>query len=413
VDRLLRLEVVRPRQKRLQRKVELVAQVDALKRVDLAARVPGVVGWLPDSIDIGRQVHAGEVLLKLDVPDLEADRRYKEALLEQTQKQEIQAREALAVAQREVEETQKEEKRYLAESTFQRQRLTRIRSLVRDRAQDPQMAEEALRQSEAADAALDANRARVQTRQAKLRAALADLAVAIRKVEVARADAERVQTMIKLATLEAPFSGVITRRWVDPGATIKDPGTNLLTLAQMDRVRILIDVPQRDVPFMNARDTNPNPDGKGDPVVVRIPALTEISRLGEFPGTLTRLSRNLDPITRTMRAEIELDNKEGHIQPGMYCKATVVVEDRSDVLTLPASALSRQRNGVVEVHVITDVTQEGNHLVGILRKLPVGLGIDDGNEVEIRTGLQGHELVVARGNTVMRVDDRVIAIPIE
>src|SRR5262249_59138424 len=103
-----------------------------------------------------------------------------------------------------------------------------------------------------------------------------DVAVAEARIQTAKAEVVKLTETIKFATVSAPFDGVITRRWVDPGAIIKDPGATLLTVMQIDRVRVLVDVPQRDVPYLNAREQNPNPDGRGDPVEVRLPALAEV-----------------------------------------------------------------------------------------------------------------------------------------
>src|SRR5204862_8280013 len=91
-DRLPRVEVVQPQRTSLVRKIELAATVEALQRVDLAARVPGTIEIGKD-VDIGRWVKRGEVLLKLDVPDLRADKKHKEALLEQARRQVDQSEE--------------------------------------------------------------------------------------------------------------------------------------------------------------------------------------------------------------------------------------------------------------------------------------------------------------------------------
>ena len=127
---------------------------------------------------------------------------------------------------------------------------------------------------------------------------------------------------------------------------------------------------------------------------------------------MTRVSRSLDPVTRTMRAEIEMDNPSGLLHPGMYGTALVLVEDRSNVLTVPAAALVRRGEGMVEVyHVVVDEAgRQGDERRGVLRRIPVVLGMDDGKEVEIRDGLKGDELIVARGNGSMRADDRVNAV---
>src|SRR5262245_50965345 len=106
-DRLPRVEVVQPQRMTLLRRVELAATVEALQRVDLAARVPGTVQIAKD-VDIGRWVKRGEVLVRLDVPDLRADKKHKEALLEQARRQVDQAGEARTVARQEVEEARQQ-----------------------------------------------------------------------------------------------------------------------------------------------------------------------------------------------------------------------------------------------------------------------------------------------------------------
>jgi RND family efflux transporter MFP subunit len=413
VERLPRFEVVQPQRKRLIRKLELAATVEALKKVDLSARVPGVVDVLDDKMDIGREVKKGEVLLVLGVPDLDADLAHKKALTKQAEKQKVSAYEALKVAREEVEEAKKLDQKYRADVDYARKRLTRITRLVQQRAQEPLSQEEAEQQLESARATLAANKARIARQVARVLAAEADHDLAAQRIKVAEAEVQKLKEMIRFATVPAPFDGVITRRWVDPGAIIKDPGAILLTVMEMKRVRVLIDVPQRDVANLNAREQNPNPDGKGDPVTVTIPALAELSNHGKFDGNVTRVSRSLDPVTRTMRAEIELDNPELHLRPGMFGTASVAVEDRSNVMTLPATALVRRGEGLVEVYYIADLVPTGHadERRGILRRKPVVLGIDDGKEVEIRDGsLRGDELVVARSTGVIRADEPVIAV---
>jgi RND family efflux transporter MFP subunit len=404
-ERLPRVEVVQPQRVTLARRVEVSAVVEALKRVDLCARVQGTVDYLPDQIDIGKSVAIGDVLVRLGVPDLEADAAYKKALWAQAKSQMTQAEEARTVAEREVEEARQQEKRWEADLAFQKLKHERVRELVRKGAQDRQLEEEAKRQLDAADAAWQASRSQIATREAKVRSAAADLAVARDRIQVAEADARKVGAMIELATIRAPFAGVISKRWVDPGATIKDPGAPLLTLGQVNRVRVLIDVPQRDVPLLNAREQNPNPDGKGDAVTVRIPALEAAVPRGEFTGDVTRLAGALDPMTRTMRAEVELENPRGYLNPGMYGTASVLLEEREKVLVVPASALMRGEDGRLSVyHVVAD---EGDSSHGVLRVAEVEVGLDDGARVEVRRGLSGAERVVVRGSGAARPGDKV------
>jgi RND family efflux transporter MFP subunit len=400
--------VVWPVHKDLLRRIELAATVEPLKVVDLTARVPGIVDYLPDHIDIGRRVKAGEVLVRLAVPELLADRRTKEATLEQARKQKISAEETLAVAEREVEEAQKLEERWAADYTYLHSQYVRMQGLVREGAIDRQKADEARKQAEASHSAWEASKTQIATRQTKVRSAAAELEVAAKRIVVAEAEVERVNEQIAFATIKAPFDGVITKRWLHPGATIRDPGTQLLTVMQTDRVRVLLDVPQKDVPLVNAREQNPNPDGQGDQVTVRIPALADVVPNGEFKGAVTRMARALDPVTRTMRVEVELENAQGHLKPYMFGTASLLLENRYDALTIPATALVR-RGDRVEVFVVADAT--GDPPRGVLHRVEVELGLDDGKQVEVRLGLKGGELVVLRGNGVMRSEDRVIAVP--
>jgi RND family efflux transporter MFP subunit len=405
---LPRLEVIRPMRTDLLRRVEMAATVDALKQVDLCARVPGIIEHLPDDVDIGRKVRAGEVLVRLAVPELLADRRQKEALLGQARKQKVLAHETLAVAENEVEEARKQERRWSADYAFQKSVYERRKSLVSQGNLELQLAEESKRQMEASLAAWEAAQAQINTRQAKVRSAAAEREVADRRISVAEADLERVNEMIGFSTIRAPFDGVITKRWLHPGATIRDPGTQLLTVMQTDRVRVVMDVPQKDVALVNTREHNPNADGQGDQVTVRIPALADVVPGGEFKGTIVRMGKALDPVTRTMRVEAELDNDHGHLKPGMFGQALVLLDHRYAALTVPATALVR-RGDRVEVFVVAD--PQGEPLRGVLHRVEVELGLDDGKLVEVRRGLGGDELIVLSGNGVMRAEDKVIAIP--
>jgi HlyD family secretion protein len=414
-ERLPRVLVVNPKMQPLARRLEVAATVEAMKSVDISARIPGIVRDLDDEMTIERVVKEGEILLKLDVPELVAEQATKSALAEQARKQEKLSEAALTVAEREVEESQSDKKKFEADVAYTKLRYESARQLVRDNAQNPQVALEALRQSESAQAAEASNRVKILTRMAKVGAAKADLELSRQKIRTAEAEVKKLDTLIEFATIRAPFSGVITRRWVDPGAIIKDSATTLFTVQQISRVRVLIDIPQRDVPLLNTRD-NPNKDLKGDPVTIRLPALAAIlGQSGVIEANVTRSSRALDPVTRTMRAEIELDNPQGYLRPGMYGSASVLIEDLPNVMTLPSTCLVRQGEGLVSVYRVVNPSYEGDELRGVLELVPVYLGIDDSKQVQLIPGpkgekLRGDELIVERATGVMRAEETVLAI---
>jgi multidrug efflux pump subunit AcrA (membrane-fusion protein) len=92
----------------------------------------------------------------------------------------------------------------------------------------------------------------------------------------------------------------------------------------------------------------------------------------------------------------------------MYGTAVVLVDERFDVLTIPATALV-WRGGKTEVFHVADVT--GDPPRGVVRRAEVELGMDDGRRVEIRKGLSGNEYVIAKGNGVVREGDTVLVVP--
>jgi HlyD family secretion protein len=408
VDRLPRLETVEPLlHSILPVRIELPATVEAMEKADLCARVQGVVDWLEADIDIGRRVKAGEPLLRLAIPELEAQQRHKEALLDQARKQKLQAEEAVKVAAKEVSEAEAQEKRYAAELAFHKQTNERVVELVRRGAQQPERSQETGHQVEAADAAWQAAKAQIETKRAKWRATSADLEVAESRIRVADAEVHNLSILVSYATITAPFDGILTKRWVDRGATIKDPSMPVLTVQRTDTVRVLLDIPERDVPLVNATQQNPNPDGLGDPVEVILPALRGTVSGGRFSGFITRLASALDPVTRTMRAEVHLENPKGHLKPGMSGSAIALLEERANVLTVPSTALVRQGDRA-ELYCVTHLT--GNPPRGVVLRLTVDLGLDDGRRVEVR-GLSGKELVIAKGNSGWREGDVVFAVP--
>jgi RND family efflux transporter MFP subunit len=408
IERLPHLETVQPERYRLPVRIELTALVEAMEKADLCARVPGIVESLQLSpgkpeIDIGSRVSAGEPLLKLAIPDLEADKKHKEALLDQAERQKQQTLAAQEVAAKDLEEAKEQERRYQSEFNHSRERHDRTTKLVQRGALQPEMTEETKNQLEAAAAAWQASKAAIAAKQARLAATQADLQVAETRIKVSRAEVQRLEVLTSYGTVRAPFDGLVTKRWVDRGAMVKDPAIPLLTVMRTDMVRVLLDIPERDVPLVNATEQNPNSDGKGDPVELRLPAL----RGKTFAGHITRVASALDPGTRTMRSEVHLDNREGLLRPGMFGTAIVTLDQRDSALTIPSTALVR-RGDKVEVFYVENPS--GDPPRGVARRVEVEVGLDDGKRVEIRSGLSGKELVIAKGNGVVREGDSVVAV---
>jgi HlyD family secretion protein len=406
VDRLPRLETALPTRATLVLKSELTATVEAMEKADLCAQVPGVVKNIPNDVDLGRIVHQGEPLLTLDIPDLVAERESKKALLQQAKDLKTQAGQALKVAQQEVNEAQTQLQRYEADLEKRQLAYERLARLAASDTVQKQLADEARIDRDAAQAALNASKAQVLTKQAKEEAAKTELQVADSRIKIAQANVEKYDVLVNFGTICARFNGVITKRWVDRGATVKDNSTPLLTIMRTDTVRVVLDVPERDVPFIRASGIA-GKGGPGNRVTLFVPALRDVAPKG-FVGQVTLKASALDSVTRTMRVEVHLPNKEGYLRPQMTGTATVVLGERKQVLTIPSSALVRLGKQVFAYYL---ANLSGDPPRGVVRKNEVKVGLDDGMRVEVQEGLTGTERIIIKGAGVVRSGDRAISTP--
>lgn len=204
------------------------------------------------------------------------------------------------------------------------------------------------------------------------------------KYDVARAEVERLKTLLGFAQISAPFAGVITRRMVDPGAFIPAATSSsaaqsaaLVTVTDLSRLRIQVAVPEPEVPFIK----------NGLAVQVTVDELPERT----FTGTVTRYTHSLDEGTKTMLTEIEMPNPQGELYPGMYASVRLVLERKTGAWLLPAETL------VVEKDNTSVFTVQDSRA----RKLPVKVGFNDGISVEILDGLKAEQPVVLAGRQVL------------
>jgi RND family efflux transporter MFP subunit len=379
---------------------EYAATVEAWQKTDVCAQVRGVIKEIPPYIDIGFEVKEGQKLLEVFVPELRAELEHKRALLEQARNMRQQADEAAKVATQEVKEARAQDKKYRADFEFRQLQYQRVAGLVQKQTVQPQLAEESRLQLATSQAALFAGQEQVLAKEARAEAAQVEIKVADSRIKVAESEVARLTALVDFAEVKAPFQGVITKRWVDAGASVKDASMPLLTVVETDVVRVLVDVPERDVPFLRA-GTN------GNPALLFVPALAIKVPQG-FNGSVSRTAGALDPATRTMRVEIHLKNLAGDLRPQMTGKATVILDKRDNMLTVPSTALVRVEN---KLFVKCLDHAEGSPPKGLVKRVQVEIGLDDGRRVEIRAGLTGDEWVVAKSNSAVRVGEWAVAVP--
>jgi RND family efflux transporter MFP subunit len=407
VERLPRVETVKPAMIKRPLTYEIFAEVQSLERARLSSQVQGEVKGLTPDIDIGKPITQGDVLITLDIPAVIAEQENKKAVLAQAQDLRDQADEARKVAVRDVEEAQAQVARWKADLAFRELQLKRNIELVSKGTVQPILQEESELQRNTARAALGAAEAAVNTKKAKLASAEVELKVAQSRVAVAKSDVKIADTKVEFAKIRAPFNGIITRRWVDNGAIIRDATQPLLTVMRTDKVRIPIDIPEKYVPLIGATEgRSPRKEANRVTVVIK----TE-SPDGPYvcEGRITRLAAALDPRTRTMRAEVHLDNDNLKLRPGMTGTATVILnEGTTPQMTVPSTALVRVGEEI-RVYYVDNLSKD-NPPRGVVKMHVVQIGIDDGTTTEIRSGLKGDELVIAKGNGVVHQGETVLAV---
>jgi membrane fusion protein (multidrug efflux system) len=212
------------------------------------------------------------------------------------------------------------------------------------------------------------------------------------KSGVAVAGLQRIETLLSYAKINAPFSGVITKRWVDPGALIPAPTSSstansaaVVTLMDFSTVRVDVAIPDTEAPSVK----------KDLPVKVTVDELPGRT----FPGAITRFSYALDESTKTMATEIEISNPDLALRPGMWASVEIELQKKENALLIPAEAL---------------VTEKNKNSVFVVRdkkalKVALTTGFDDGVNVEILKGCGPGDAVIVAGKQSVTDGQRVQA----
>ncbi len=191
---------------------------------------------------------------------------------------------------------------------------------------------------------------------------------------------EQRSIMRDYAKVRAPYDGVITARFADPGALIQVATASatgaipLFTIMDLKTVRVYTNVPQDDAPWIATGTTK---------AAVTVKELSGRS----FTGTVTRSTLALDPSTRSLLVEIDLPNPDQALRPGTFVEVALGLREIPEALVLPPQAVISGANGK-SVFII-----EG----GKAKSVTVQTGITDGKWIEITKGLQGNEEVVVVG----------------
>jgi RND family efflux transporter MFP subunit len=327
------VEVTQVTRQDLYNQITIPAEFRPYLQVELHAKVSGYVSEI--TVDIGDKVKTGQLLAKLEVPELQSELEHASATEEH------------------------------AKADYKDAHLAYTRLLKVEEAHPNLVAQQELDAAEAKDATTGA--------------ALA----------AAKADVERYRTLLAYTRITAPFDGVVTRRYADPGSLIQAgtaSATQSLPLVRLsDNYRLRLDFP---VSVTYVKDIH-----LGDPVEVRVDSLHGKT----FSGTISRFSRKVDDDTRTMIAEIEVPNSDLELVPGMYATLTLSVERHPKALTVPVEAVATGRTP--EVYLVNAKDE--------LEQRLVTLGLETPTHYEVLSGLKEGDLVTLGNRSQLRPGQKV------
>jgi RND family efflux transporter MFP subunit len=316
----------------------LPGNIEPLYSASIFARTEGYIERR--NVDIGSKVRSGQVLALISSPEVD--------------QQLLQARATLAQSEAALQQSNASLEQARANSELAR--LTRERDV-------PLGAEHAISQ-QIVDEAVQAHNARV----ADVAAAQANITAAQANVTANRANVARLRQLQSFEQVVAPFDGVITARSVERGDLVTTGnaavGKPLFAISQSSTLRIQVDVPQSEA--VNIRD------GQKAAVLVK-------EELGqEYLGTVVRSANSLDSAARTMLTEVQVDNRDGSLLPGMYAQVKFDLADKRTSLIIPTSSLVIDHSGM---HVVAIQNKQKVHFI------PVTIGRDMGTEVEVLNGI--------------------------
>jgi RND family efflux transporter MFP subunit len=311
------------------RQIELTGSAQAFDTATLFARATGYIS--KRFVDIGSRVHAGDVLAVIAAPDL--DQQFAQARAQLVQLQAV-----LAQSQANME---------LAKVTDRRQSQLTNLGWTSQQGGD----------------------------QARLSytASIAAVGVAAANLQAQQAQVDRLKELTGFEHVVAPFDGVITSRQIDVGSLVAadaNSGTPLFSIAHTDVLRVQIYVPQED--FFRLKN--------GEQAEVTVPELP-----GQvFHGKLARNASALQETTRTVLAEVDVDNRYGALAPGIYAVVRLDEPQPYPLVSVPSQAVIFDKDGL----------QAAVDESGVARIRHLDVAADNGGTVDVRGGLKAGDRLI-------------------
>jgi RND family efflux transporter MFP subunit len=338
--------------------------------VQVHAKVAGYIRRI--NVDVGDRVKEGQVLAVLEIPELTAQLAGAEA--------------SVRAAQEQIRREQGDLQRAQSNHSALHSAYARLKQAADSR-------EGLVAQQE-----LDDSHAKDLESEGQVASTEAALSAAKEQLEVAEATQKQVSALSDYMHITAPFAGVVTSRTADTGSLVAAGTTEstqaipVVHLAQTSVLRLVLPVPESIAAGIRV----------GQTMSVHVQALNK-----DFPGKVARFADSLNEQTRTMETEIDLDNRDNKVIPGMYAEVVVPLDQQHAALNIPLEAVMHDSDGPTVWVVNAQNKVE-------LRRITVGY--QGSTRVVVPSGLQEGERVIVgaqsgltAGQTVGTKDVTVVA----
>ena len=350
-----------PKQQPMKWTVEQPGTLMAFETTPLMAKLPGYVSRVLVDIDDPLEGPSadgqkpGTLLAEISMTEVREEAKQKEAEAAHARSGVELARKNLAASEAAVHsaramvlESKAREKSAVSNFDRWKSESARVDDLVARKVIDRQTAEETLNQFRSAEGAWDEAKARTTSADAMLKESeakrdsmAAQVTSSLARAAATEAEARRVVALLQYAEIRAPYSGVVTGRFVHTGHFLQPSagrGEPVFTVARTDKVRVAVEVPEVAAGYVT----------KGTKAKLRFPGLGH----AEIEAAVARTSWALNTDSRTLRVEFDIDNPNRKYRPGLYASASITIT-QPDTWVVPRSAVQYQDDQAF-LHLLID-----------------------------------------------------------
>jgi len=351
--------------------ISMTGDIIPMMQVDIFPKVSGYLESI--NVRLGDMVRKGQLIAQIDKADYlhkvkEAEARVSYA---RSQLQEIETGTRIEEL-RQAEEVVRQAESRFNNARIQRERIEALykRGVISKKEFDLSEMEYTI-----SEAQLEASREHLKLLKEGARKEVREASQA--KLKEAEATLAQEKLKLQYTKIIAPFSGEVSRRYVDEGALVS-PSTPIVNLVHTDTLKVLANILEKDIPYLK----------KGMNVRVRVEAFTDKI----FEGKIMHISSSLDLNTRTLQAEIYIPNNEHLLKPGMFSRIEITLVEKPKALVISKNAIMEQGKEKF-VFVI-----RGNQAT----KRSIITGYEQDQFIEVREGLFEGDQVVVRGQESLR-----------